>query len=122
MELSTDLLKIALAIPTVVALLSWWYAYKCWDFCRDTEEFIKKWAKEPPPGLAKLTSIETELTEHADSLEALHASLKKLRARVGMRENRAAKTAQDSDIPDPTTDPAGYKRVMRLKLQSGTLK
>lgn len=75
---------------------------------------------QPSPAdvsVKQLTEIETTLTEHDDSLRALHASLKKLRSRAGMREYRARENGADA-VPDPTTDPAGYKRAMRLKLKS----
>ena len=116
MQISTELATGFAVFATLVAALSWLYAVKCWSFCRDTEEFIKTWRKEPGPGVAKLTKIEAELTELTDSVEALHASLRKLRSRIGMRENRAQKRPTVAEIPDSTTDPAGFKRAMRLKL------
>ena len=121
MQLPPELYTYLAAFATLVAAISWLYAYKCWSFCRDTEEVIIKLLKERGPGLGKLSKIETELTEHADSIEALHESLRKLRSRVGMRENRAAKGTTDGQIPDSKTDPAGYKRAMRLKLRGTQL-
>lgn len=121
MLLSPELCTGLAVFATLVAALSWLYAVKCWSFCRDTEQFIKTWRKEPGPGVAKLTKIETELTELTDSIEALHVSLRKLRSRVGMRENRASKSTTDGQIPDSATDPAGYKRAMRLKLRGTKL-
>lgn len=68
--------------------------------------------------LARLTDLETELTECTDSIAALHKSLAKLRSRVGMRENRAKKKANGFDeCPDAREDPDGYKKFMRLQLQ-----
>ena len=122
MELSPTLSTIALIVTALLCVVAVFYARAAWYFCKDTEEYIKSWRKEPGPGIKKLTSIETELTEHADSLAALHTSLKKLRARVGMRENRGRGRTSDAEIPDPTVDPAGYKRAMRLKLGQGQLK
>jgi len=73
--------------------------------------------------LKKLTEIETELTEHADSIHSLHTSLHKLRSRIGMREHAEKKRQNGGDVPDSRTDPAGYKQAMRLKLkQEGVLK
>jgi len=73
--------------------------------------------------LNKLTDIQTEITEHADSIESLHTSLKKLRSRVGMRALRDRNAKKDDDIPDHLRDPEGYKREMRKKLRAnGTLK
>jgi len=118
MQISTELLTGLAVLAIVVSALSWLYAVKCWSFCRDTEEYLKTIRPETPPGLKKLTVLETELTEHADSIEALHVSLRKLRSRVGMRENRAGKKAETDATPDARTDPAGYKRAMRLKLRA----
>lgn len=122
MELSTTLSTIAMILTALLSIVAALYARAAWLFCKDTEAYIKSWRKEPGPGIKKLTSIETELTEHADSLAALHKSLKKLRARVGMRENRARGRTSEGEIPDSATDPAGYKRAMRLKLGQGSLK
>ena len=116
MSISTELSTILSGFAILVAAIAWLYAYKSWDFCRDTEQVIVKLLKQGGPGMAKLSKIEIELTEHTDSIEALHESLRKLRAKVGMRINRDAQKPTDSDIPDSAKDPAGYKRAMRLKL------
>ena len=97
------------------------YARFAWYFCKDTEEFIKLQNKRSLT-LSKLAEIETELTELKDAYDSLLTSHKKLRSRIGMRENRAAKGSSESQIPDSTTDPAGFKRAMRLKLQNAHLK
>lgn len=120
--LSTELSTILASIGVLIAGLAWLYAVKCWNFCRETEEYLKKKAKDPSPSMATLTQLECEMTELADSVAALHVSLRKLRARIGMRENRAAKGSTDSQIPDSTKDPAGYKRYMRLKLNGNLQK
>lgn len=64
--------------------------------------------------LKKMAEVETSLTELTDAYDALLASHKKLRSRIGMRANRDAK--KESELPDPREDPAGYKREMRLRL------
>lgn len=67
--------------------------------------------------IKKLTDIETELTEHADSIESLHKSLHKLRSRIGMRKlAEERKNAEDDGMPDPTTHPEEWKTAMRAKL------
>lgn len=72
-------------------------------------------------GLRRLTELETSLTELTDSYEAVRTSLRKLRARITMRENR--ERPGNDGLPDPRDDPDGYKRAMRLKLrESGALK
>ena len=117
-ELSTILSGLALFFGIFATIMT----VKCWNFCRDTEEFVKKWALQKGPSVSAITRIETDLTEHKDSIEALHVSLRKLRARIGMREHRATGSPTEGQIPDSGTDPAGYKRAMRLKLRGSVLK
>jgi len=118
MDLSTELPTILGCVAILFSALAWLYALKAWSFCVDTEEYLKKIRPDSPPGAKRLTEIECELTELTDSLVAIHTSMKKLRARVGMRENRSKKNGGDAAIPDAATDPAGYKRAMRLKLRA----
>jgi hypothetical protein len=66
--------------------------------------------------LSHLTEIEATLTDHADAIASLHKTLKTLRSRIGMRELRARKTANGSDIPDAKEDPEAWKSYMRKKL------
>lgn len=66
--------------------------------------------------LKRLSSIESELTEIVDSVSTLHDSMKKLRSRIGMRNLRSKPNGADTDLPDPRTDPDGWKRAMRLRL------
>ena len=66
--------------------------------------------------LRELAALQSEMTELADAIASYGASLKKLRARVGMREARAAK-ANGSTAPDQLTDPEAYKRHLRAELQ-----
>lgn len=119
MPVTNALLTYSGPIAILFAAIAWWYAYRCWDFCRDTEEFIKLQNKRSL-SLSKLAEIETQITELTDSYDALLTSHKKLRSRIGMRANRAGNGK--SDVPDPREDPAGYKRAMRLKLGAGQLK
>lgn len=62
---------------------------------------------------SRLTQLETEMTELSDSNAAVRESLRKLRARITMRQHRQ-NGAGDSE-PDWRTDPDGFKRAMRLK-------
>jgi hypothetical protein len=66
--------------------------------------------------LRKMAEVETTLTELSDAYDALLASHKKLRSRISMRQRRAKD--ETDDMPDPKTDPAGWKRAMRLKLRN----
>jgi biopolymer transport protein ExbB/TolQ len=63
------------------------------------------------------------LQELEDNHEALSASHKRLRSRIGMQEMRARKRNGDDsqnalDLPDPRQDPEGWKREMRLRLHT----
>ncbi len=114
--LLTDLLTIVGVTALIVGSWAWVMAFVTWLRMKDVHNWIVNHEKEPAPGLKKLTEIECELTEHNDSISALHTSLKKLRSRVGMRENRAQSKSNSPEIPDSKTDPAGYKTYMRHKL------
>lgn len=120
--LSTELLTIILSSIAVLAVL--WCAWRV--AASETAvskacEYVYRQNKQSM-GLKRIAEIEASLTELTDAYEALLASQKKLRARIGMRENRADKTPSEPQIPDSATDPAGYKRAMRLKMQAGNLK
>lgn len=118
--LSSELPTYLSAVAVLISGVTWIYALKAWDFCKDTEEFIKLQNKRSLT-LAKITEIETTLTELQDSYDALMTSHKKLRSRIGMRANRAANGSSEGGIPDARVDPAGYKKAMRLKLGQGNL-
>lgn len=100
-----------------VAAIAWLYAVKCWSFCRDTEKFMKKLV-DPAGKYKKIAKLSSEMTDLKDSMENLLESHAKLRSRIGMRRQRAKPNGSENAIPDSTTDPAGYKRAMRLELQS----
>ena len=79
--------------------------------------------------LKRLAEVEIALTELTDSYQALLTSHKKLRSRIGMREVREKRRSGNGegdtitgDLPDPTADPEGWKKAMRLKLRTGQLK
>lgn len=83
------------------------YAHKCYYF-------VSK-SNERSVTIKKLTSIETELTEHADSIENLLKSLHKLRSRIHARTVNEKKTNSDG-CPDPELDPQGWKRWQNARL------
>jgi len=121
--LLTDLLTIAGVAALIVGLFAWWLAFKAWCLGLDTETYLKKLKKEPPPGLAKLSAIQAELTEHADSIAALHESLRKLRNKINMRINREDKKPSKEVEVDSIKDPALWKAITRDKLRKeGRLK
>ena len=93
--------------------------YCLWKIARIREFVRKKNARSL--SLAKLADLEATLTELLDGYNALLESHKKLRSRIGMRENRRRRA--NGEIPDPTQDPDGWKRAMRLQLKrDGILK
>lgn len=108
--LSTILSSFALVISLVGALI----AIGAARTARSTERWVTTNNKKSV-GLAQLTQLNDELTEHADSIAHIHKTLKSLRSKIGMRNLRAKDDSQD-DLPDPLRDPDGYKRAMRLKL------
>lgn len=71
--------------------------------------------------LKKMADVETTLSELTDAYDSLLQSHKKLRSRIGMRNLNARRSDDASEVPDATTDPAGFKRAMRLKLGAGKL-
>lgn len=75
------------------------------------------------------TNLVLAIAELEDLHEALSASHKRLRSRVGMRELRAKRKnghdeddQDDSPPPRPAVDPEQWKREMRLKLHRGEIK
>jgi hypothetical protein len=81
---------------------------------KESDQYLRNQNKRSV-GLAQLTKLHTELTEHADAITFLHKSLSKLRSRAGMRELRARENGEDT-AADSLRDPEGWKREMRLKL------
>lgn len=90
----------------VYAVSAHHYAGKCYYFVSKSNERSLT--------LKKLTDIETELTEHADSIESLLKSLHKLRSRIHARTVNEKKATDGA--PDPNTDPQDWKRYMNAKL------
>ena len=80
------------------------YSGKCFYFVQKTNERSLT--------LKKLTGIETELTEHADSIESILKSMHKLRSRIHARTLNEKKT---DGAPDPKTDPLDWKRYMNAQ-------
>lgn len=85
------------------------------EWCQSAFEYVRSENKSSKT-LKQLTDIEATLTDHEDSLVAVQSTLKKLRSRIGMRELRARKTENGSDVPDAKEDPAAWKAYMRKKI------
>jgi len=116
MQLSTGLFTVGVA--SVALLLAIWavvVAYRAQKYCyRNTAAKLSRKA---------LTDLQVAVTENADSVTALYESLRKLRARITMRQHRVNGKSAADGIPDSRDDPDGYKRAMRLQLRkAGTLR
>lgn len=65
--------------------------------------------------LKEIAILSGEVTDLKDAYASLLAQHKRLRSRIGMRENRDRKVNGAGDLPDSLRDPDGYKKAMRLK-------
>lgn len=107
MQLSTMLSTVAL----VFACGAFVFSMRAYIFCKKNavRELSKRWRAE----------IETAVTDLSDAVDSYERSLKKLRARIGMRASREKNAnGADPDMPDPVTEPDAWKRAMRLRLRS----
>ena len=95
----------------LIALFSLVYARSARHYAQHCYQYVAE-TNESSATLKQLTYIETELTEHADSIAALHTSLHKLRSRIHMRKVNYDKKAADNAPPDPNVDPDAWKRYM----------
>lgn len=118
--LSTEFLPLALVFLAFVVAVAGGYAFywsnKAVQIARDavsyavdTQDWVKKHnAKDQ--NLADIAKLSAELTELSDAYHALLSSHKKLRSRIGMRENRAKANSNGAD-PGETYE----QRKMRLR-------
>lgn len=118
-QMLTEYFAIGAAFFSLCAIVYSYFALKsarsAVGWCRNASNWIERENKGSKT-LSELTDIQTELTEHADAIAQLNKTLKTLRSRIGMREHRARKTANGSDIPDAKDDPEAWKAYMRRKL------
>lgn len=103
--LSTALPTILASLACLVSILAAVFAYKAVG--------IAARGSASSVSVQKLTQIETDLTDTHDMIDGLQTALRKMRARKGMQETRARRA---DAIPDPQTDPTGYKTAMRARL------
>lgn len=115
--LSTELSTILAGISGIFATAAAIFSAISWRIARKSRQdagALAGWVHENSKSsvtLKRLTELETELTELTDSYDALMKSHRKLRSRIGMRENRARGASQDDEEPiQSTTD----KRQLRL--------
>jgi len=101
-------------INSVLAVLAVVIALRAAYVAKETQRWVEV-SNKKSVGLKQLTQLSAEMAEHADSIAALSKSMRTLRSRKSMRDLRAGKS-NGSDVPDPATDPEGWKRHMRLQL------
>lgn len=111
-ELSTAMLLIILAGQVICFIAAYGSFHFCMKVSRERRDY------------RELLLFVQQLD---DQHEALSASHKRLRSRVGMQDLRARKKsaqngAQDPEEAEPVTDAEKWKRDMRIKLARGDIK
>ena len=112
--LSTEIEVAIVIFIAILAIYSAWSAYRAAIHAQECASWMEK-NNKAAVSLKKIAELEIAVTEQTDAIAAYGESLKKLRSRVGMRKVREERS-NGSDMPDPATDPDGWKRAMRLKL------
>lgn len=104
------------AASLIVAMFAVVYAFSARSYARSCYDYVAN-ANKSSVTLRQLTEIQTELTEHADSIKSLLGSLHKLRSRIHARTVNEKKRAAADDVgPDPKEDPEGWKRWMNARI------
>ena len=85
------------------------------NYAQECTEWMKTW-NEKSQVLHKLAEFESEMTMHADLINALRSSMKKLRGRIHMRDLNSGGTKTPDGFPDPEKDPEGWKKAMNAAL------
>lgn len=67
---------------------------------------------------ARQRELEIEVQALRNAYESTKESLKRINSRYVMRERRA-KGSNGSDVPDPQTDPEGWRAAMQTKYPRG---
>jgi hypothetical protein len=112
----TYFLAAAIILTMVGSIVCWVNARNAAMYAKSVEVWAEKIAKMRDP-TTQITALSAEMTELTDSYQALLKSHKKLRSRIGMRENRE-KNRPDaiSDIHSETD-----KRQLRLAAKGAGL-
>lgn len=110
--LSTALAAFALLI-SLSALV---FALRAAHYARSSNEWVEK-ANKRSRTLHELAELQAEMTTQADSIAAIRKSMHTLRSRIAARE-RNEKPSNGDGVPDPATDPVGWKRHMNAQLTS----
>jgi len=100
----------------LIALCALYIAAQATNYAKQCTEWMQE-HNEKSAVIAKLTEFEAEMTMHADLINALRDSMKKLRSRIHMRN---LNTDRPSDgPPDPNKDPQAWKAYMNAQLVNG---
>ena len=112
------------AVALLVSCVCMWVTGRGYAWSRAAVRWVQE-DNADSVSLKILTDLQAQMTELVDSHESLLASHKTLRSRVGMREARekgrsqAGNSKTPVDLPDPQSDPEGWKRAMRARLRIG---
>lgn len=110
--LSTTASLIALVFGTIAV----WYALTAVKFADESRQWMVNNSTKSLT-IKQLTEIQTELTDQADSIAALHKTMKTLRSRIGMRKLREDENS--SGEPNSATHPQEWKAWKRQQLAEG---
>ena len=103
-ELSSELsivLLVFLLLCCSFAVVCTVYVRRLANYCRDSVNYVLSQNKNAVT-LRKMADIETAVTDLTDAYDSLITQHKRLRARIGMRENRAAKQNPVESTDDKT--------------------
>lgn len=67
----------------------------------------------------RCAELEIEVAGLANAYQQTRDTLKRINSRYVMREKRAKSNGQDPDMPDPQTDPDGWREAMMRKYPRG---
>lgn len=119
-ELST-ILVFSCGLVVIFALFMYVWMVRLAQYCRSAIEFVQN-QNAKSLSLRRLAELDAAVTELTDSYQAILASNKKLRARIGMRAVRKrrndAEIELDSTAPSDEAERARYKAALRNKLKA----
>lgn len=108
MQMWAQLLVGFAVISSLAALCAAWYALA-------RAETIRLLAVE-----ARQQELEIEVQSLRNAYESTKESMKRINSRYAMREKRARDKANGAgDVPDPETDPEGWRQHMQTKYPRG---
>lgn len=67
----------------------------------------------------RCAELEIEVAGLANAYQSTRETLKRINSRYAMREKRAKQNGHDPDLPDPSTDPDGWRTAMMRRYPRG---